>query len=565
MPPELKMPPVGRRTTCALPQELQPPPSESSSSSDDDDADVPPPEIVNLPTAKLLDSLSRMVRSRWGTLRRHNPELQFPLALLDGADISWTVKVAPERHSRHGRLNLARLADAENHQRSAGGSLMIDSPRSVVVLLRNGFSADSMRADAADAITTSRRLRSLQSLTSEYNALTRDVSSAFVVSVFRGEVDPMNHLAVPPGSVPASGNASPASSRSPRNKSPPVEAKPVGVPSPTRCKPQDLKRLQRHRSAFTTEWGAKQQAIATETFVTQRVTELVVQHKSEVRKRAQQFLEKGSQLPPASSSTPPPSSGPRALRSSDASEYHDDAGLAATTSAPSAATTHSPLPAPDAHRRAATPDVSKQPKRLGTAMSRANHVRQERDAIEERRRAQVEATLMAKERRAADAAQKHRDQRREAQLQQRARAKEVQDVVGRMERAADVRRLQVIKAVEEDADARAKRRDELRHARRERQLATKLRTTLQHRTRDFVDKAATAVEKATALQEMAVSAPIDVQRALKAESRSKLLRLLDEEDRLLRTWSHLEQKSEAGALSQPPAHHPTASEGSGSP
>jgi len=549
------MPPIGRRTTCGLPAELQPPPSESSSSSDDDDADVPPPEIITAPTAKLLESLSRMVRSRWGTLRRHNPELQYPLELLDGSDVSWTVRLPTERHARHGRLNLPHLAEPDAHAHSGDNSrsTMIDSPRSVVVLLRNGFSADNMRSDPTDELTSARRFKTVQTLVPEYAALCRDVSSAFVVSVLRGDVDPMNHVPTATaggGSEAASSPGSPVA-RSPRAAFGAPGTSPRGGSesplkhSPSRCKPQDLRRLQRHRSTFTTEWGAKQQAIATETFNVQRVSQLVSQHKSEVRERAHRLLVGGGS----------PLGTAAVASAQDTSRSRDEVSAATPRRNPrhdTAASTPTPKPSPTVPcpevRRAETP--STRPGTSTASVSRMAQVREMSRAIEERRRRQVEADLAAKEHRAEEAAKKKREERQTAQRVQRARAREAQDVVKRMERAADVRRLQVIKSVEEDAEARARRREEMARNRRERQLATKMRTTLQHRTRSFVEKAATAVEKATALQEMAVTAPVEQQRALKAESRLKLLKLLGEEDKLLRTWSTFEQRSEAGTLSQ---------------
>jgi hypothetical protein len=563
-------PRVGLKAQCALPTDLQPAPSEDTSSSSDGDADVTPPEVLNQATAKLLDAMGLMIRSRWGTARRHHPNLLLPVEILDGADLRWTLRAADSPHRHPTRLTLEHLAQRTHHAATTDEAVcLIDSPRSVIVLARNGYSPAALRAVKGDVTTTARRQRSAANLLPEYHTFCREVSSAFIAAVLRGDIDPMTHVVQ---ARTESGRTSTVVTpkASPRKHSPrlPLVAPPTALEAqamtPSRCRPQDLKRLQLHRAAFTVDWGAKQQALANETFNVQRVKQNVTQRIEDIRRKA------------ASSLGITATDGQHGERHNSHERVHSPALDATQTSQPagfltpeippakpSLAATYpliSQTPEPRASSRLSQTSADQGPilphtmdvrtntastlKRCGTspASSRVEQVRHESKRIEEVRRQQVEAGIERKAQRAAVAAERRREAQLKSQHSQHAKAREAHDVVDRMNVAAEVRRMQVVRQLEQDTEARMRWREEQYAKGQALRKNAKIRTTLQHQTRAFVEKATIAIAKATGLQETAVDRSVVVQRNLKTESRTKLLRLLQEEDKMLRVWDRFEAK-----------------------
>lgn len=518
------IPRVSVRTTCSLPAQLQPPPSESSDSSTDDDGDIIPPEIVDAPTAKLLDALGLMLRSRYCDERRHHPNLQLPLELLEGSDIQWIVKghrdhspSKPSAPGHHGKKNIPDFV-ANHFQYTDHGSrggdgdhaVVIDSPRSLVVLLANGYSAASLMPVTGDEITSQRRHRALGLLIPAYHEQCRKVSSHFVGDVLRGAVDVWEHVA---GSGPTTPIASPRNtspSTTPNRTLSMTKAHALPKLVDRRTKPQDLARLQRIRTNFTIEWGMRQQNLAEETFHVSRVAAVVEQRKS----RASTSMSVSRQEHSSPTTTTP---SPR------------------RTTPNSVASPVSPSRPPS---EATTRPVSVLSKK--SIPNHVEYVKAESKRIEEERRKAAEHALAQKARAAEAAVERRARERQEKNKAQKARGREVHDVVERMSRAEAVKRMMVVKHMEEDTETKLAWQQQQRAVIDNLRYQHKQRAALQHRTRQLVEQATIAVSKATSLQEMAVTSPVDVQRALKAESRQILVRYLRREDELINQWSKFE-------------------------
>jgi hypothetical protein len=588
-------PRVSVRATCGLPQALQPPPSDSSSSESDTDDLAPPPELVSASTAKLLESLGLMLRSRWGHERRHHPNLLLPIDLLDGTDLRWLIDPRGARRADDacgGRGTLetfaarCRESPTTSNPPAAQGGSFIHSPRSAVVLVRNGYSAASLLPVKDDPATTARRQRNVDKLAIEYAQFCRDVSSEFIANVLRGTEDVAAHIAPAAGGLATShhnstsitprnnnnsksGASSPrvggsttlpslpgspnmltrASSASPtmmhltsgtRQGSPSAKGGMLtGSPTPaSRCRPQDLRRLQRHRAALTVDWGAKQQALANETFNVRRVQALLSQRRQDVQHRASS----GGSFRSCSRDA---ARQPTNVHALDEHERGEDSGALDTdpTPATSASSPHKKheqrAPAQNDHRHAAAAGSDDSP--TASVRARVSRVREESRRLQEEKRKQTLEAIERKSHRAEEASARRVDERKAAQAAHHARSREARDVLEKMERVNDVKRMMVVRQLEISTAARANWETEQYRKQQDLRRRAKLRTTLQHHTREFVEKAHHSIEKATSQQEMVVGDDVEVQRKLKAESRTSLLRLLDEEEHIMRKWAKFER------------------------
>jgi hypothetical protein len=170
-----------------------------------------------------------------------------------------------------------------------------------------------------------------------------------------------------------------------------------------------------------------------------------------------------------------------------------------------------------------------------------SRVREESRRLEEEKRKQTLEAIERKSHRAEEANARRVDERKAAQAAHHARSREARDVLEKMERVNDVKRMMVVRQLEISTAARANWETEQYRKQQDLRRRAKLRTTLQHHTREFVEKAHHSIEKATSQQEMVVGDDVEVQRKLKAESRTSLLRLLDEEEHIMRKWAKFER------------------------
>jgi len=170
-------------------------------------------------------------------------------------------------------------------------------------------------------------------------------------------------------------------------------------------------------------------------------------------------------------------------------------------------------------------------------MERIVAVREANARLQEERIVRAEREVKRKNAAVATALVKRAQEHARQSDEQRSKAEQVKEVVARMGRAAEVKRMTMIRQLEDDAASRAvwhRMQHEKTSAHRD---ELKLRVQLQHATKEYCDRAHYTMEKAVHRQEVAaVDGDGDVQRHLKDESRAKLLRLLREEDHLIKRW-----------------------------
>lgn len=506
---------------------------------------VEPPDVLDTATQRHADALGLLVMSVYGDLRKTRmcPHLVLPVSFLDGADLRWIATNPAGSASddancdsgsgvraatRSATSGLPRSVSVSPRPVGAknlsaflanrGQTVVIDSPRSLLILLRNGETVESLRR-AGDSINEAKRMRVIDMLQQEYLSFTKLFSQRFFVRHIQDAGKTPSSPTKETVSLTGSTSVSPFGStkRCVPEAELPANGRPGGGSPSHQRKPRaftaaDLKHLQAHRDRLVIMWGMRQQELAEEAYVVQRVKETIQKARStSARSGSPGSGGTRSKHDPAVSPLPSPTAG----------EKKSPEGV---------------LPRPAA--AVVMSDDTKKPPRSTGKSAQVDAARQEAAKRFAERISSVEDALREKEHRAAAAIAKVKTRLHHQQLAHASRARSVLDVNSRMLRNQEYERLLSIQAQEAEAAAERQRREADKAASTDARHRYKERRTLEYVTRKCVEQGASAIEKKLAEQEHAAQTlPLRQQRKLQEGSRAELLRRIAEEDRLLAQWT----------------------------
>ena len=310
----------------------------------------PPPDILDSALTQQLDSLALLLMATYRQKSPFRTGMVLPTELLEFTDLGWVLQEAEATHedttqSENGKKSLENVYDHRNDR------VVIDSPRSALVLLKAGYGTQSLRY-SEDEMTESRRTKAIVQLRMQYSTLCEKISQKCVVNHLRDYC--LRRLRSP----------TPLSARMKEEKG--VKRGPVR---------KDLPRILRHREMLLAEWGVRQQALANQSYVRSRQVRA-----ERSPKRATTACGKSSPRNASVSPKPPVVSG---------------APLSAS-SLPPAVTSE------------AVPDASLSPNSTGR---RSPHeVRELHEKMAEKRREELEANVARKAQAASEALQRRKEE-----------------------------------------------------------------------------------------------------------------------------------------------------------
>ena len=640
---------------------VQPPPVKKASKfanplgndeSDEEEVEVekpPPPDIIDSVLAKQLDAFGLLLRNTYSsTNERHCAGLPLPKELLQSVDVGWVITGTRHHHQggvttprdNHTSLNNTHDGDTmpklnlkkeqhnitspakstvgplsprkmkghkslENIDEHRTESILIDSPRSVIILIKNGISPDALKK-SDDPMVEARRKRIIAQLQTEYTAQADKTSQHCIVEYLRNSGKPKDGLPqkrplgyVSPavrrqarGASPSSGEddqSSPerhhaddgdqhqqrpqsrqsghSSSKLPAAMSPTqLHQKRAASPNWTgksstgrrspqlsprvkRAKPRNLQRLLQHRDHLMAEWGLRQQKLVNDAYQVARVEKLKLEH-SKKQTSPSPSRNRRSETAPLVTNMHSRTASESSKKESGLPQIREQREQRTSQTS---LTVSSPSPTNSKEKEIKTTRQITE-EAAARRRERIAELKKHQKELEAERRESLDQKLREKERIAEECALRRAEKQKEVTTLQQAKAKKVKEVNDRMKRSEAYNQLQLVRQMEEEAERHLAREATLEQERRAIQEEHRRRNCLEYETRQFMHQSNMMLEKMMCQQETQarrtedyhlrnLGGPTAAQRKLKEESRRMLKKVLKHEDEIINEWKSIDSET----------------------